>query len=346
MPSRSVAIGPITQKPVAPKATYVGIYYQKIDSQAAKATAFSGDIRDMSNESTMNVMNTTNNSAGSAGGGSSVPIVFTLDTDEEYLGIYEYDDFDGDKESGTTFRWLRSSSLTGSYAAIPGATGLTYKPTSSDVGKYIKFEVTPKTTVFPTAGAATSSDAIQAKIVEYKIGYLARMKMLNDLSEDTICRILTSSGKWENYTLSHRVEIDGKFRSIDSMELDELVSYLPVGTFVDEDDIIRCYEMVQYTISSEGLISRINFISNTGAQNITLNANTYNTKNKKFEPSGVCISMYTPIYFIDLDNKYNVIDDDILLMKPSDLKSGTAYSGKAYFTDSITHFAGGVVLDK
>ena len=58
-------------------------------------------------------------------------------------GNYDYFDINGDPEGESTFRWLRSDTENGEYTAIPGATGKTYVVTEQDVGKWIKFEVTP-----------------------------------------------------------------------------------------------------------------------------------------------------------------------------------------------------------
>jgi hypothetical protein len=59
-------------------------------------------------------------------------------------GSYTYYDADNDTESGTTFRWLISDSQSGTYTEIDGATSKTYTVVQDDLGKYLKFEVTPK----------------------------------------------------------------------------------------------------------------------------------------------------------------------------------------------------------
>lgn len=59
-------------------------------------------------------------------------------------GVYTYYDTAGRPESGTTFRWLRSSTKQGEYQPIPGADGATYTLTEKDAGKYIRFEVVPR----------------------------------------------------------------------------------------------------------------------------------------------------------------------------------------------------------
>ncbi len=62
-------------------------------------------------------------------------------------GSYEYYSPDGAPESGTTFRWLVSDTVNGTYSAIPGATSITYTVDQKYIGKYIRFEVTPQTSI-------------------------------------------------------------------------------------------------------------------------------------------------------------------------------------------------------
>ncbi len=69
--------------------------------------------------------------------------------DNTLTGSYTYNDADGttgdNAESGTTFKWYRSSVSSGSGATeISGATSSSYVLTAADVGRYIGFEVTPK----------------------------------------------------------------------------------------------------------------------------------------------------------------------------------------------------------
>lgn len=73
-------------------------------------------------------------------------------------GSYEYSNMNGHPESGTTFIWLRSNSKDGEYTAIEGATEITYTLTQSDVGKYIKFEVTPGADGVPSKGLPAASE--------------------------------------------------------------------------------------------------------------------------------------------------------------------------------------------
>lgn len=73
---------------------------------------------------------------------------------ETLYANYTYHDSKGDKEDGTTFKWLRSEKADGMYTEIPGAKGSSYTLTKDDLAKYIKLEVTPK-----TSGGRISGDS-------------------------------------------------------------------------------------------------------------------------------------------------------------------------------------------
>lgn len=74
-------------------------------------------------------------------------------------GSYTYSNANGHPESGTTFRWLRSSEADGEYTAIEGADSIKYTLTKADIGKYIKFEVTPGADGAPSTGFPATSAA-------------------------------------------------------------------------------------------------------------------------------------------------------------------------------------------
>ncbi len=72
-------------------------------------------------------------------------------------GSYTFGTTNGLPEKGTKLRWLRSNTKDGNYSVIPGANQKSYTLTKKDVGKYIKFEVIPKTA--KNIGYAARSDA-------------------------------------------------------------------------------------------------------------------------------------------------------------------------------------------
>jgi len=75
-------------------------------------------------------------------------------------GSYTYFDNNGNPESGSTYRWLSSDTVGGSYLPISDATTLTYTIVSADIGKYLKFEVTPINATIPTTGTVVASSPI------------------------------------------------------------------------------------------------------------------------------------------------------------------------------------------
>ena len=78
-------------------------------------------------------------------------------TSNTLTGNYTFSDPNAEPESGTIYQWLRASNPAGPYAAIPGAANTTYVPTSSDIGQYLKFQVTPAS--LSGTGSASESPA-------------------------------------------------------------------------------------------------------------------------------------------------------------------------------------------
>ena len=73
-------------------------------------------------------------------------------------GSYTYNDTEGNTESGTALQWYRADDITGSNeAAISGATNATYTMTGTDVGKYIRYGVTPAAGTGNSPGVETFS---------------------------------------------------------------------------------------------------------------------------------------------------------------------------------------------
>lgn len=100
-------------------------------------------------------------------GPASAPIAEDIKVDgkpfvgEELSATYTWYDINDDERGIDQKRWLRADSADGTYTAIDGAVGDTYTLTEADIDKYIKFEVTPVSTVEPTTGKATQSAAFE-----------------------------------------------------------------------------------------------------------------------------------------------------------------------------------------
>lgn len=91
---------------------------------------------------------------------SNVSISGTQRVEKTLTGKYSYADGQNDPETGSTYRWLRAYTANGEYTAISGATGKRYSLTSHDLGKYIKFEVTPVSGIEPKSGVPVASSAL------------------------------------------------------------------------------------------------------------------------------------------------------------------------------------------
>ncbi|OAS22106.1 S-layer homology domain-containing protein [Paenibacillus oryzisoli] len=97
------------------------------------------------------------------GGGETAPtatnvaITGNAMVGQTLTGVYSYDDAEDNIESGTSFQWYRSNDPSQLGDLIASESAKTYILTSTDVGKYITFVVTPRTTVAPTDGLETKS---------------------------------------------------------------------------------------------------------------------------------------------------------------------------------------------
>lgn len=74
-------------------------------------------------------------------------------------GTYEYYDADSDLESGTSYQWYRSGSenADGTYNPISGAIAKEYTVTGDDLGRFLKFAVTPRAATGSVTGTEVFS---------------------------------------------------------------------------------------------------------------------------------------------------------------------------------------------
>lgn len=91
---------------------------------------------------------------------TNVRISGTTRVNSTLTGNYTYSDAESDAQSGTTYRWLKSDTYSGTYSEIPGATSTSYTLVQADLGKYVKFEVTPRTSNEPSVGLSVTSSAV------------------------------------------------------------------------------------------------------------------------------------------------------------------------------------------
>jgi Putative phage serine protease XkdF len=85
---------------------------------------------------------------------------------EKLTGNYTFNDPNGDTELGTGFRWLSCATPSGTFEAISGATSQAYTLASGDEGKYVKFEVTPRSASGNMDGVAVLSNRTIAIVAE------------------------------------------------------------------------------------------------------------------------------------------------------------------------------------
>lgn len=76
------------------------------------------------------------------------------------VGSYTYSHKNGDGEKNSVYKWYRADSKNGNFEEIANATEKSYRLTSSDYGKYFKFEVTPKCENEPSTGKTVLSEAL------------------------------------------------------------------------------------------------------------------------------------------------------------------------------------------
>ena len=124
---------------------------------------------------------------------SNVSITGDVIQGQVLTGNYDYYDRDGDAEGESTFRWLNCDTIDGSYSVIEYATSLTYTVQSSDVDKYIKFEVTP----VAATGTIKTGEAIISSAVgpaESSIPYPATLSSTKLYVQNDSTTILDDGG--------------------------------------------------------------------------------------------------------------------------------------------------------
>jgi hypothetical protein len=79
---------------------------------------------------------------------AKVQVLGYLNVEKTLTASYQYSDFNGDIENGSSYKWYSSTSSSGPWTemksgAITAGESSNYTLNPSDLGKYIKFEVTP-----------------------------------------------------------------------------------------------------------------------------------------------------------------------------------------------------------
>lgn len=119
---------------------------------------------------------------------SGLNIAGNLAVGQTLTGSYTYNDTEGNPQGSSVFRWTRADDASGSNeTTISGATSLTYSTVTGDVGKYIKFYVTPIATTGTTTGTEVGS-APRGPVVTLNTGTISSQSF--------------ESGETANYTTS------------------------------------------------------------------------------------------------------------------------------------------------
>lgn len=90
----------------------------------------------------------------------TITVISSPNPGQTLVGNYSYSDAENDPQGTSTFQWVIADTEGGSYSDITGATSQTYLMVAGDVGKWIKFRVTPVSTRGSTPGTAVLSSAV------------------------------------------------------------------------------------------------------------------------------------------------------------------------------------------
>lgn len=89
---------------------------------------------------------------------TNVAFTGSLFVGQTLTGSYTYNDVENNPEGASTFRWYRADNASGlNEAAINGANSSTYTLTNNEIGKFIRFSVTPISTEGTQNGSETFS---------------------------------------------------------------------------------------------------------------------------------------------------------------------------------------------
>ncbi len=107
----------------------------------------------------------TFSSGNAAPGAKNVIITGEAEVGKVLTATYSYADFENDPEIGTTFQWYHADDAAGANeVAISGANALTYTLSASDLGKFVRIGITPKSSAGTMVGAEAKSSFTVAVI--------------------------------------------------------------------------------------------------------------------------------------------------------------------------------------
>jgi hypothetical protein len=247
-------------------------------------------------------------------------------------GDYDYNDDENDEESGTTFRWLISDSQSGTYTAISGATNKSYTIVQADLGKYLKFEVTPKNAVEPGTGTAVLSDPAGPVTGSPVLEFNASFKTIAETSANT------GAVSSETYL---RIDATNTIFVSDITKNDITVQNLPTGLEVSE---VQCLETSNIRVYLTGNATEHEFAASKNNVKITVDdAKLVGVAGDK-QTTNSCTINFTnnPPKNLALDSvgnnyvKITWIKPDGLLSSESGLRNFYIYRNDIYLTSVST----------
>ncbi len=124
-------------------------------------------------------------------------ITGTPEVGSSIFAVYEYNDFDGDPNSGAQFRWFLADDESGTNeGVISGATDSSYVVQTADAGKFIRVEITPfdgtslgivDTSSFMQINELNTEPTVSNPIADYSVNEDAADSIINlvDIFSDT-----------------------------------------------------------------------------------------------------------------------------------------------------------------
>jgi hypothetical protein len=175
--------------------------------------------------------------ANSAPAASNVEITGTAATGETLQGSYAYFDAEGDEESGTIFRWLRSNDGMLDGGDVPVGTARSYVVQPADAGKRLFFEVTPKAAGGTPSGSPAASAGVfvpnpgptgQSLLIEESFG--GSESALAGKPADAFDSALTLAGGSATWVADDDFRANGVVNGVGAGS----AAYLSLGSFIND----------------------------------------------------------------------------------------------------------------
>lgn len=193
-----------------------------------------------------------------------VKIAGNASVNELLTGLYTYYDINEDSEAGTTFRWLVGDTAEGDFTAIEGATEQFFAVSVDYLGKYIRFEVTPRADSDPKDGEPVQSEAV-------KVENLSRLFVATN-GDNTNAGTIDSPLK----TIEGARDKIREIKAAGELPKGGIVVYIRGGDY-------RLSSAIQFTAEDAGTEESPIMYRNYQDEKVIINGG-YSLDNSKFEP--------------------------------------------------------------